>query len=157
MSQIELYRPCVQYGLFGKVNVSCSLRWATKHALKYLPVAGGILYSIYMWISSTGLYGSAAIVNSDSPGPLQQQTALLPSASSLLCLFITAVPITKLFAGGGGDIGGHVLWGTTSYPRNPCCVFVKRGIWHSRLSLLQISKKSQIEWKKSLMSLVVIY
>jgi hypothetical protein len=33
--------PCVQCGLCGKVNVSCSPRWATEHALKYLPVAGG--------------------------------------------------------------------------------------------------------------------
>jgi hypothetical protein len=31
------------------------------------------------------------------------------------CVFITAVPITTLFAwGGGGDNGGHVLRGTTS-------------------------------------------
>jgi hypothetical protein len=26
-----------------------------------------------------------------------------------MCVFITAVPIVKLFAGGEGDIGGHVL------------------------------------------------
>ena len=32
----------------------------------------------------------------------------------LLCVFITAVPITKLFAWGEGDSGGHVLRETTS-------------------------------------------
>jgi hypothetical protein len=32
-----------------------------------------------------------------------------------VCMFITTVPITKLFAwGGGGDKGGHVLRETTS-------------------------------------------
>ena len=31
-----------------------------------------------------------------------------------LCVFITAVPITKLFAWGEGDSGGHVLQETTS-------------------------------------------
>ena len=30
-----------------------------------------------------------------------------------VCVFITAVPIAKLFAFGGGDIGGHVLRETT--------------------------------------------
>ena len=30
------------------------------------------------------------------------------------CVFITAGPSTKLFAWGGGDIGGHVLRETTS-------------------------------------------
>ena len=30
------------------------------------------------------------------------------------CVFITAVPITKLFARGGGASGGHVLRETTS-------------------------------------------
>ena len=30
------------------------------------------------------------------------------------CVFITAVPITKLFAWGEGDSGGHVLRETTS-------------------------------------------
>jgi hypothetical protein len=33
--------PCVQYVLFGKVNVSHGPRWAREHAVKYLPVAGG--------------------------------------------------------------------------------------------------------------------
>ena len=31
-----------------------------------------------------------------------------------VCVFITAVPITKLFARGEGDSGGHVLRDTTS-------------------------------------------
>ena len=31
-----------------------------------------------------------------------------------LCVFITAVPIAKLFAGVEGDSGGHVLQETTS-------------------------------------------
>ena len=31
-----------------------------------------------------------------------------------VCVFITAVPITKLFAWGEGDCGGHVLRETTS-------------------------------------------
>ena len=31
-----------------------------------------------------------------------------------MCVFITAGPSTKLFAWGGGDIGGHVLQKTTS-------------------------------------------
>jgi len=31
-----------------------------------------------------------------------------------VCVFITAVPIRKLFALGEGDIGGHVLRETTS-------------------------------------------
>jgi hypothetical protein len=31
-----------------------------------------------------------------------------------VCVFITAVPITKLFAWGRGDSGGHVLRETTS-------------------------------------------
>jgi hypothetical protein len=31
-----------------------------------------------------------------------------------MCVFITAVPITKLFAWGEGDSGGHVLPETTS-------------------------------------------
>ena len=33
------------------------------------------------------------------------------------CVFITAVPITKLFARGGGGNGGHVLRETTSRGR----------------------------------------
>jgi len=33
---------------------------------------------------------------------------------SSVCVFITAVPITKLFARGGGGDGGHVLRETTS-------------------------------------------
>jgi hypothetical protein len=32
----------------------------------------------------------------------------------MVCVFITAVPITKLFARGGGRNGGHVLRETTS-------------------------------------------
>ena len=31
-----------------------------------------------------------------------------------VCVFVTAGPSTKLFAWGGGDIGGHVLRETTS-------------------------------------------
>jgi hypothetical protein len=31
-----------------------------------------------------------------------------------VCVFITAGPSTKLFAWGGGDMGGHVLLETTS-------------------------------------------
>jgi hypothetical protein len=38
-----------------------------------------------------------------------------------VCVFITAVPIIKLFALGEGDSGGHVLRETTS--RGPC-VFI---------------------------------
>ena len=34
--------------------------------------------------------------------------------STLACVFITAVPIIKLFALGEGDSGGHVLRETTS-------------------------------------------
>ncbi len=34
-----------------------------------------------------------------------------------VCVFITAVPITKLFAWGGGGDGGHVLRETTSRGR----------------------------------------
>ena len=37
-------------------------------------------------------------------------------------MFITAVPITKLFARGGGN-GGHVLRETTSQGRYELCVF----------------------------------
>jgi hypothetical protein len=33
--------PCVHYGLFGKMNVSRSPRWAAEHAGEYLSVAGG--------------------------------------------------------------------------------------------------------------------
>jgi hypothetical protein len=36
------------------------------------------------------------------------------SANAELCVFITALPITKLFARGGGGNGGHVLRETTS-------------------------------------------
>jgi hypothetical protein len=36
-----------------------------------------------------------------------------PSCASV-CVFITAVPIIKLFAWGEGDSGGHVLRETTS-------------------------------------------
>ena len=36
------------------------------------------------------------------------------SLSVTRCVFITAVPITKLFAGGGVESGGHVLRETTS-------------------------------------------
>ena len=35
-------------------------------------------------------------------------------ASRRVCVFITAVPVTKLFAWGEGDSGGHVLRETTS-------------------------------------------
>ena len=46
-------------------------------------------------------------------GPsLSEGSARLLPASGLL--FITAVPITKLFAWGEGDSGGHVLRETTS-------------------------------------------
>jgi hypothetical protein len=31
------------------------------------------------------------------------------SLPTVVCVFITAVPITKLFAWGEGDSGGHVL------------------------------------------------
>jgi hypothetical protein len=34
--------PCVQYGLFGKVNVSRNPCWVTEHAVEYLPVACGV-------------------------------------------------------------------------------------------------------------------
>ncbi len=56
----------------------------------------------------------------------QQQTTLLTIqreccllvlnlvSSTLVYVFITAVPITKLFAWGEGDSGGHVLRETTS-------------------------------------------
>ena len=40
--------------------------------------------------------------------------ALGPCESIELCVFITAGPSTKVFACGGGDIGGHVLRETTS-------------------------------------------
>ena len=42
--------------------------------------------------------------------------ALAAASPTLLfrCVFITAGPSTKLFAWGGGDIGGHVLRETTS-------------------------------------------
>jgi hypothetical protein len=33
----------------------------------------------------------------------------------MVCVFITAGPSTKLFAWGGGDIGGHVLRETTKW------------------------------------------
>jgi hypothetical protein len=33
---------------------------------------------------------------------------------ALVCVFITSVPVTKLFAWGVGDSGGHVLRETTS-------------------------------------------
>jgi hypothetical protein len=39
------------------------------------------------------------------------------STPHVLCVFITAVPITKLFARGGGGNGGHVLRETTSRGR----------------------------------------
>jgi hypothetical protein len=43
-----------------------------------------------------------------------------------VCVFITAVPITVLFAWGAGDIGGHVLRETvkTSTPGSRLFVFV---------------------------------
>jgi hypothetical protein len=44
------------------------------------------------------------------PGRVTVTAALVTD----VCVFITAVPITKLFAWGGGDSGGHVLRGTTS-------------------------------------------
>jgi hypothetical protein len=37
-----------------------------------------------------------------------------PFSSLFVCMFITAVPILKLFAWGEGDSGGHVLRETTS-------------------------------------------
>ncbi len=40
------------------------------------------------------------------------------------CVFITAGPITKLFAWGGEDSGGHVLRETTS-PGLPVCSTLK--------------------------------
>jgi hypothetical protein len=36
------------------------------------------------------------------------------AGTSWVCVFITAVPIIKLFAWGEGDSGGHVLRETTS-------------------------------------------
>jgi hypothetical protein len=39
---------------------------------------------------------------------------LLLQYSSSVCVFITTGPSTKLFAWGGGDMGGHVLRETTS-------------------------------------------
>ena len=36
------------------------------------------------------------------------------STDASVCVFITAGPITKLFAGEGGDSGGHVLQETKS-------------------------------------------
>jgi hypothetical protein len=36
-----------------------------------------------------------------------------------VCVFITAVPITKLFAWGEGDSGGHVLRETTTDEPRP--------------------------------------
>ena len=44
---------------------------------------------------------------------VQHVSELVSSECVLLCVFITAVPITKLFARGGGS-GGHVLRETTS-------------------------------------------
>jgi hypothetical protein len=44
------------------------------------------------------------------PGRVTVTAALVTD----VCVFITAVPITKLFAWGGGDSGGHVLRGPTS-------------------------------------------
>jgi hypothetical protein len=43
---------------------------------------------------------------------------LFCGVSSYVCVFITAVPIIKLFAWGEGDSGGHVQRETTS--RGPC-------------------------------------
>jgi hypothetical protein len=42
-------------------------------------------------------------------GVLQRSPSLSLSELEEVCVFITAVPITKLFAWGEGDSGGHVL------------------------------------------------
>ncbi len=44
-----------------------------------------------------------------------------------VCVFITAVPITTLFARGGGGSGGHVLQETTSRGLCELCVFITTG------------------------------
>jgi len=44
----------------------------------------------------------------------QRERELEESRKRSVCVFITAVPITKLFAWGEGDSGGHVLRETTS-------------------------------------------
>ena len=63
-------------------------------------------------------------LHSDSPGlclylrfmksTLVQQGPGAHLRHDCVCVFITAGPSTKLFAWGGGDIGGHVLRETTS-------------------------------------------
>ena len=56
------------------------------------------------WVSTSRLNISRSLLNL-TPN-LQKQANV--------CVFITAVPITKLFAWGEGDSGGHVLRETTS-------------------------------------------
>ena len=46
--------------------------------------------------------------------------ARYPKLCGPMCVFITAVPITKLLARGGGEDGGHVLPETTSRDHNQC-------------------------------------
>ena len=49
-----------------------------------------------------------------TPPPVSDPNKLPSQSQSHVCVFITAVPITKLFAWGEGDSGGHVLRETTS-------------------------------------------
>jgi len=44
-----------------------------------------------------------------TPGWLVQDPATRPIGDQCVCVFITAGPITKLFAGGEEESGGHVL------------------------------------------------
>jgi hypothetical protein len=48
--------------------------------------------------------------DADAQSPIAMQSLSYSDS----CVFITAVPITKLFAWGGGEGGGHVLRETTS-------------------------------------------
>ena len=52
---------------------------------------------------------TCASTRDDEPRPVWTSLAITPG-----CVFITAVPIRKLFAWEEGDSGGHVLRETTS-------------------------------------------
>ena len=56
----------------------------------------------------------AAPVPIFTPPPEDPESGPTPPKVRSMCVFITAGPSTKLFAWGGGDIGGHVLRETTS-------------------------------------------
>jgi hypothetical protein len=57
-----------------------------------------------------GGYGRTCATRDDEPRPVWTSLPI----THCMCVFITAVPVIKLFAWGEGDSGGHVLRETTS-------------------------------------------